>query len=724
MTVVAKDIDQNPVGSATYTSTGAHDWERKSITLTATGPVSYVTVSFSGIDNGFWYGIYGPHVKNPTLNVTHGDYVTQTVYDEVITYEEETYYTYETYYTTEPVPAQTGLTVRAYNQLNTPNPQRSDTAYNLCATTTLTSINHDWGGGDILGCGSDRVMLHYTGYITPTENITSLRGMADDGFYLDVDGVNVINNWTTKGCGGNWNPVTLQAGRTYAIDAWFFEWGGGACSILNYQSTTGSGVVPEAWYTNAASAPMIKDPAKLQLLIAAQAAYNTKLSTYSTATANYNTALADDQTAANNLTTSQNNYNSAVVAEQQAYDNLLAAQETYDEASAQLPIKQSEVNTAVANLVSAQNTYQQKSSLLSTATSNYSVALSNYNATSAALDTATQERNAAQSSYNRIAIDHEAPTQNLENATAALAAAQSVYDSADALVDSTYTALQTADEDNSQNQIALTSATKTLETSSAEYSDATSDVSTKQVIKDDAVATLTVAENAALESQQASAGALIELQAFKELTKIAKQIQQVAESKVTLSEEQLLTKVQKISTTKEELEVTLLPKIKTKVTAQVEKQTSAVPEELPKEVTADNLQTIDLTTIDPTTISDEQAEELKEAALETFETATQGSPEYEQALDALFLAAQVDDIVISEELAAIPGAAALVDAINFLGNAGADMSPKVREESEKIVVTAVVAAGVAVQAAAGAATSAAVSAGGSTGSSGSRRVGK
>jgi hypothetical protein len=50
---------------------------------------------------------------------------------------------------------------------------------------------------------------------------------------------------------------------------------------------------------------------------------------------------------------------------------------------------------------------------------------------------------------------------------------------------------------------------------------------------------------------------------------------------------------------------------------------------------------------------------------------------------------------------------AAVDALNFVGNVGSDMSPKVREQSEKIVVAAVVAVGAAVQAATGAAVSAA-----------------
>jgi hypothetical protein len=55
-------------------------------------------------------------------------------------------------------------------------------------------------------------------------------------------------------------------------------------------------------------------------------------------------------------------------------------------------------------------------------------------------------------------------------------------------------------------------------------------------------------------------------------------------------------------------------------------------------------------------------------------------------------------------------AVALTDALNFVGNVGADMSPKVREESKKIVISAVVAVGAAVSAATGAATSAATAA--------------
>jgi hypothetical protein len=118
-------------------------------------------------------------------------------------------------------------------------------------------------------------------------------------------------------------------------------------------------------------------------------------------------------------------------------------------------------------------------------------------------------------------------------------------------------------------------------------------------------------------------------------------------------------------------------------------------EELPEEISSELLMQIDLEEIIATDLTEDQAEALIEAALEVFKTAEQGSEEYVQALEALFVAAQQDDIVLDEALAAIPllgdvlgGATEL---INFLGNAGADMSPEVREDSEKVVVTAIVA---------------------------------
>jgi hypothetical protein len=63
-------------------------------------------------------------------------------------------------------------------------------------------------------------------------------------------------------------------------------------------------------------------------------------------------------------------------------------------------------------------------------------------------------------------------------------------------------------------------------------------------------------------------------------------------------------------------------------------------------------------------------------------------------LDNLMEEAQADDIQVPEEVANIPvlGATivALTDALNFMGNVGADMSPEVRAKAKKEVVAAVV----------------------------------
>lgn len=127
----------------------------------------------------------------------------------------------------------------------------------------------------------------------------------------------------------------------------------------------------------------------------------------------------------------------------------------------------------------------------------------------------------------------------------------------------------------------------------------------------------------------------------------------------------------------------------------------------------------------PEDLTDAQVEQLVEAAMVVFETAEQGSPEYEQALEALAVAAEADDSELPSELAAIPllgdVAGAALEVFNNLGNVGADMAPEVREEAEKTVIATVIAAGAAinaVQSATAAATSAAATASGSSGTTG------
>jgi hypothetical protein len=107
----------------------------------------------------------------------------------------------------------------------------------------------------------------------------------------------------------------------------------------------------------------------------------------------------------------------------------------------------------------------------------------------------------------------------------------------------------------------------------------------------------------------------------------------------------------------------------------------------------------ELEDIAPEDLSEEQVAALLGAALATFEVAEEGSPKYEAALDALAILAIADDPQLPAVFEGIPGAEEVLAAFNALGNMGADMSPQVREEAEKIVVTAIVAVNAALSAA-------------------------
>ena len=145
------------------------------------------------------------------------------------------------------------------------------------------------------------------------------------------------------------------------------------------------------------------------------------------------------------------------------------------------------------------------------------------------------------------------------------------------------------------------------------------------------------------------------------------------------------------------------------------------PEEVTPEtpITEEVIDSLLSESFEPATLTEEQVEQVKELANEIFATAEPGSAAYEQALDLLMIAAEADDPQLPEELAAIPlignVAAAALEVFNNVGNIGADMSPEVREKSEKVVIASVIAA----QAAIGAVATATASV---TASSGTRRI--
>ncbi len=115
-----------------------------------------------------------------------------------------------------------------------------------------------------------------------------------------------------------------------------------------------------------------------------------------------------------------------------------------------------------------------------------------------------------------------------------------------------------------------------------------------------------------------------------------------------------------------------------------------------------NLTSLAITSISSVPTSDltaGQTQILISAANVGFRYAEPDSTVYRQSLDALLLVAQSDDPELNPSVAAIPmlgeAAQTILDAFNSLGNIGSDMSPQVRQDSESVVVSAVIASQVA-----------------------------
>lgn len=128
-----------------------------------------------------------------------------------------------------------GLGVDVYTFDPSALPDRQ--AYTLCegesVWTSVPNLDADWGGDVVAGCQYDFVLIHYTGFLTaPKSGDVTFQSWADDGFSFSLDGVPVIDDWTLKGCSGSSATVPMVAGQSYKFDAWWYEFGGGACNRL------------------------------------------------------------------------------------------------------------------------------------------------------------------------------------------------------------------------------------------------------------------------------------------------------------------------------------------------------------------------------------------------------------------------------------------------------------------------------------------------------------
>jgi hypothetical protein len=137
------------------------------------------------------------------------------------------------------------------NQIN-----RSDSAFTLCEGADTETGNIEFDGGLIYGCPQDDyVLVHYSGTITAPGEAGQSRSVAfnmaaDDGTSLSIDGQSVIESWTVKPCSSATGETTLEAGKSVAIDAWYFEYRGGQCNGLYWSIDGGEmTVVPPSAFT-------------------------------------------------------------------------------------------------------------------------------------------------------------------------------------------------------------------------------------------------------------------------------------------------------------------------------------------------------------------------------------------------------------------------------------------------------------------------------------------
>ena len=153
-----------------------------------------------------------------------------------------------------PVKAETisGLTQDVYTYDSSSTPDRQ--AYTLCNTGTVANINFDVGGGVVANCEEEYVLIHWYGYITlPADGEITFQSFADDGFYLEIDGNVVIDDWTLKGCSGSQGTHTFESRVSQKVDIWWYEYGGEACNFLYYTDpVTGFTLMPDSvWSTEA-----------------------------------------------------------------------------------------------------------------------------------------------------------------------------------------------------------------------------------------------------------------------------------------------------------------------------------------------------------------------------------------------------------------------------------------------------------------------------------------
>lgn len=521
-------------------------------------------------------------------------------------------------------------------------------AYSL----TVPNINFQWGGGTILGTPFyDRTLVRFTGNIVPpTTGDYQFYAPADDGAQLYIDGNLVINDWYDKGGGGSMSqPIHMEAGSSHTLTLYYYENGGGAnVWLYSYLPQTGLQIVPASWLGTQSQTTTVYD----------------SVTTYSTET--YYTTEPDPN-----------------------------AQQPYINDPALLPA----LDEAKARFVSANDVWDKAQADQQKAAGD----------TTAGYDAVIASANIENDLYARL----QGLLAQQAQAEDKVAQAQVVYDQAvsavedaQALYNKQLSNLSTLSKNKSDLSDTLNADIITVSGAKSALDKATADVVSAKQVSNQANTDLLSAQSNLVSAQADEASALDSVNTQQVLSdQSAQQAQGSADQASVVSSVIAFDAIQSLLDQ---------PAPTPKPTPQPDPQPQPQGDpNIPAVIT--DLTQVNLDAVVPTNLTADQVQQLQDAANAVFQTAEQGSPEYNQALTALYVAAQADDIVLDPALANAPviGAVAqgLTNAINFLGNAGADMSPQVRKESKKIVVAAVVAgqvaqvAGTAAAAAAGSSSS-------------------
>jgi hypothetical protein len=171
-----------------------------------------------------------------------------------------------------------GLNVEVYTFGIDKLPDHKADGYELCKTETawtssaniFTNFDAEFDG-IVAGCRGDFVMVHYSGYMTfPEAQDVNFLSQADDGFFMQLNDSTVIDDWRLKGCGGSAATHHFEANVSQKIDAWFYEWGGGACNLLLMQNAEGQwNQIPDSVFTRNAVVyqPSLIAPNDLKVIV-------------------------------------------------------------------------------------------------------------------------------------------------------------------------------------------------------------------------------------------------------------------------------------------------------------------------------------------------------------------------------------------------------------------------------------------------------------------------